>query len=117
MATSTLQTNSKNDLFLPDGRNISIITGVTALAQVCRSSGLMRLEEDIFDLTKGVDYLGKIFGATPDLDSARVSLSNAITSHVDVLSIQSLSMGLNGNTLEWVAQILTIYGTVEVSSQ
>jgi len=113
---STLQTNDNHDLFVGPNGNINIISGVQALKQSIDEAVLMRLTEDIFNLANGVDYLGTAFSSPVDLDGFRVSLSQNIMKHSDVISIKSLAMNLNDNTLEWVAEILTVYGVVPVSS-
>jgi hypothetical protein len=117
MATATIQTDSNNDLFLPDGRNLAIITGAAACAQNVLHKTLMRTTEDIYNVLNGVDYLGTIFTAHRDVDAARKSLTDAILSVPDVLSVESLSIDIRGDGFFFTAQILTIYGQLTVSNQ
>lgn len=117
MATLTLQTNENQDLFLPDGRNLFVLTGVAACAQNILQKTLMRLGEDIYNVNNGVDYFGTIFTPQRDYDAARKSLSGAILSCPDVLSIESLSISIDANTFSFVADIMTIYGPLTVSNQ
>lgn len=116
MTTSTLKTNELNDLYLPDGKNLQVISGVEACQQNILHATLMRLGEDIYDKLAGVDYLGLIFAPQQDYDAARTSLSNAILACPDVLSIESLSISIDGDSFNYVANINTIYGPIPVSN-
>ncbi len=117
MATSTIQTNSNNDLFLADGQNLVLLTGEAACVQNIQQAVLMRLGEDIFNQTSGVDYLGAIFTPQPSYDAARKSIVNAILACPDVYSIDSLTITISGNTFNYVANVVTAYGTLIVSNQ
>jgi hypothetical protein len=117
MALTTLQCNSNEDLFLPDGRNLAILSGQNAVLQCVRQRTKMRLGENIFNVNEGVDYFGSIFSSPPDFDSARKSISDAILSCPDVVSIEQLSISISGNRFSYVANIITIYGNASVSNQ
>ncbi len=116
MATATLQTNENHDLFLPDGKNLIVITGVDACAQNILEATLMRLSEDIYNTLIGVDFLGLIFTPQPDHDAARQSISQAILGCPDVLSIEDLAISISGDSFNYSARINTIYGPLTVSN-
>jgi hypothetical protein len=116
MATATLQTDDNNDFYLPDGRNIALLTGALAVQQDIESAVLMRTTEDVYDTNNGVDYFGAIFTPQPNYDSARLSISNAITKVPDVESIDSLVITIDGNDFDWHADVVTKYGPLKVSS-
>lgn len=116
MATSTLQTNANEDLYMPDGRNLVVLTGVAACVQNIRQACKMRLGEDIYNTGSGVDYFGTIFTPQPNYDAARRSIINAILSCPDVISVESLVITISGNTFNYTASIMTIYGLQAVSS-
>lgn len=115
MALSTLQVNENEDLYLPDGRNLVIITGQDAVEQGVRQRTKMRLGENIFNVQEGVDFFGAIFSPQPDYDAARASISAAIQSTPDVLSIETLTITIANNTFSYVADIQTIYGPMTVT--
>jgi hypothetical protein len=117
MATSTIQTNDNNDIYLPDGRNIFIMSGEAACEQNIRQATLMRLKEDIYNQNNGVDYFGTIFTPQQNYDAARKSLSTVILACPDVLSIESLTITITANTFNYVANVVTIYGPLKVSNQ
>lgn len=116
MASLTLQTDENNDLFLPDGRNLTLLTGAPACAQNILQKTLLRVTEDIYDQTNGVDYLGTVFAPQVDYDAARKSLIDAIMTVPDVVGIDSLTITINGNEFDYVAQVSTIYGQLTVAS-
>lgn len=116
MATSTLQTNASNDLYLPDGRNLIVLTGAPACSQSIGQSTRMRLGEDIYNTLAGVDYFGTIFTPQPDYDAARQSITTTILNNPDVISIESLTIEILSDSFNYVANINTIYGPISVRS-
>jgi hypothetical protein len=116
MAIVTLQVNSDNDLFLPDGRNFGILSGEEALAQNLPLAGKMIPGEDLYDTTNGVDYFNDVFSQQENYDMARSSISNAILKKPDVLSIRSLVLNINENVFSYTAEVSTIYGNLTIGN-
>lgn len=110
MATATLQMNDENDLFLPDGRNLVVLTGAAACLQDILSKTRMRLGEDVYNVKNGVDYFGTIFTPQPNDGAARKSLIDNIKASPDVLSVDQLNVSIGNNTFNYEAQVMTIYG-------
>lgn len=110
MALTTLQCDGNEDLFLPDGRNLIVISGQGAVEQGVRQRTKMRKAENTLNVNEGVDYLGAIFSPQPDFDKARKSLSDAILSCPDVVSIEQLTISISNNQFAYVADVVTIYG-------
>ena len=118
MATLTIEVNENNDIYLPDGRNLSIIAGVAALTQTIKQAHLMQKGEDLYDQSNGVDYLGTIFSSPRDEDGARQSIANAILKKSDVQSIEALDITFDGGVTDFTANIITIYGdAIKIGSQ
>lgn len=115
MATSTIRTNENNDLYLPDGQNLQIISGVEACIQDIGAATKMRLGEDVYDTTSGVDYFGTIFTPQPNFDAARESIATAILSSPDTINIEQLDVVIESEVFKFVARINTIYGPIPVS--
>ena len=116
MATSTLQINANNDLYLPDGQNLVVLTGVDAVVQDVRCATLMRKGEDVYNVLAGVDYFGYVFTPQPSYDNARRSLISAIESSPEVLNVESLTMTITENTLSYEAKIRTTYGQIAIGN-
>ena len=116
MATLTIQSNDVNDIFLPDGVNLSLLSGVAACEQNILQKTQLRLGEDIFNTGNGVDYFGTMLTSTPNLDAARASLIAQIESCPDVLGVSSLTLSIADGVISYTAQVQTIYGPLPVSS-
>lgn len=114
MATQTFLCDDNNDLYLPDGRNLSIISGSDACAQNLKQKGLMRLGENQYNTADGVDYFGTIFTPQPDYDAARASISKNILECPDVISIESLTITIDGEDFSYEAKVHTIYGPTTI---
>jgi hypothetical protein len=114
MATSTLQTDLNEDLYLVDGRNLAVLTGKDALVQSIRQATRMRTTENVFNVNEGVDFFGTIFSSPPDYDAARKSIADAILSVPDTISIEQLTITIGNNAFSYSANVQTIYGLVPV---
>lgn len=115
MASVTLATNLVNDLYLVDGRNLSLLAGAEGCAQRVGQSTKMRLGENIYNTDEGVDYFGLAFSPQPDLDGLRVSIATNILAVPDVTGISTLDVSASGNNINFAAKINTIYGQISVS--
>ena len=117
MSTTTIQTDANEDLFLPDGRNLSLLSGAAALVQSTRQKCRMRLSEDIYDQSNGVDYFGTIFTPQQDYDAARKSIIDNLMRVPDVISIESLTINVQGESFNYEAQIMTTYGLKDIKGE
>lgn len=117
MTATTLQTNAVNDLFLPDGKNLVVISGIPACSQNIRQATLMRTGENIYGILEGVDYFGTVFTPQPDYDAFRQSLADAILGCPDVISIESLTVSVVGTDFNYTALVNTKYGPIPVSNK
>lgn len=117
MATATLQVDDKNDLFLPDGRNLVVIVGAPACLQDALSKTRMRKNEDIYNVGNGVDYFGTIFTPQPDDSAARKSIIDNIQASPDVLGVDQLNIAISGDSFTYEAQIMTLYGPLPLGDQ
>lgn len=115
MATQTLQCNANNDLYLPDGRNLVLISGAQACSQNLQQRTLERLGENQYNTNEGVDYFGTIFTPQPDYDAARQSLSENLLACPDTLQINTLSITIDGDKFDFEADVHTIYGSTTVN--
>lgn len=117
MANATLQINDSNDLYLPDGENLMVLTGLPAITQDVLTATLMRLGEDIYNINTGVDYFGTIFTSAPDQDAAQQSLSdNILAVSDDITDIEELNVAIGGGVFSFAAFVNTIYGPTTVAS-
>jgi len=117
MATSTIQVDSNNDFFVDSSGNLVLLNDVDAVTQDTKAETLLRLGEDIYNQAKGIDYLGAFFAPQENYDDARRGIITAITSSPDVVSVDSLTLKIDGNELDFVAQSHTIYGPLTVTNK
>lgn len=115
MAISTLQTDATNDLQVTNN-NLVLLSGADALAQSCKQATQMRLGENIFLTTQGVDYFGAAFAGVPDVDKFKGDITDAINNiSNDVTGVADVSVTqVEGDQLSFTASILSIYGTVNL---
>lgn len=116
MATSTIKTDENNDFFIDSQGNFVILDGIDAVLQDVRAETLLRTGEDIYNTNKGVDYLGSIFAPQANYDDARKSLVTAIESSPDVVRVDSLTITIEGEVFEYLAEITSIYGPLTVTN-
>lgn len=116
MATTTIQCDVNNDIAMPDGRNVVLITGAVACAQNMQQKSLMRLGEDEYNVNDGVDYFGTIFTPQPNYDAARSSIATNLLRCPDVISIESITIVIDGDKFQYEADVNTVYGTLPSSS-
>lgn len=117
MATLTFKCDANNDLYLPDGRNLELISGAPACAQNLTQKASMRLAENQYNTTDGVDYFGTIFTPQPDYDAARASLSKNLLEVPDVNSIDTLTITIAGDVFSYEADMHTTYGPVSIQDE
>lgn len=117
MSTSTIKTDNNNDLFLDDSNDLVVITDLEACTQDVRAQTLMRTGEDIYNKRAGVDYFGYIFTPQQNYDEARKSLASAILASPDVISIEQLTVDIQGEVFNYEARVLTINGPMTVKNQ
>jgi hypothetical protein len=116
VAITTILVNDNEDIYLPDGRNLTIISGKDACAQSVRQRTKMRLGENQYNVNEGVDYFGTIFAPQVNYDAARKSISDTIMTTPDVISVEQLTITIDGNTFEYEADVMTIYGQIPIST-
>lgn len=116
MSTSTIKTDSVNDIFIDSQNNFVLTDGIDAVLQDVRAETLLRLGEDIYNAIKGVDYLGAIFTPQPNYDDARQSLVTAIESSPDIIRVESLTITIEGEVFDYSAEVLSIYGPLTVKN-
>jgi hypothetical protein len=117
MASLTFQCNGSNDLYLPDGRNLVLISGAEACAQNLTQKASMRLGENQYNTADGVDYFGTVFTPQPNYDAARASLSKNLLEVQDVISIDTLTITIDGDAFSYEADLNTAYGPVNVADE
>lgn len=111
---STLKLNTNNDIFLSDTGNLVLLTKRDAIMQDCDNFAKSLAGEMVFQTDVGVDYFGSAFGVV-SLPQFRASLYENLIRVSGVVSIQSLDVFVVGDTVNYIATIVTEYGTGTIS--
>jgi hypothetical protein len=108
-----IATNSKNDIFLDQNGNISVIFGIEAVLQACEHAAKTQFGEMIFLDNEGVPNFQTIWrGGEPNISQFDSALRSAILAVEGVVGIESLDIKDDKNQLTYSITINTIYGQV-----
>lgn len=113
---STFAVNDQRDLYLADGKNLVLTNDQDATGRIVMHRCLMRLGENIFNTSEGVDYFGTIFNADPDLLSFQTSLMDTILATPDVLSVGKFSLSNDKDHVKYIVDITTSYGVSQLNN-
>ena len=114
--TTTLQTDSANDIFLDANGNIAIATGLQAVLQQCEEAVTTLRSELIYQTDRGVDYENTVFKGSPNVVAFNRQARRQILSVVGVIEISMFQSNVVGDTLEYRAEIVTTFGAGEIAS-
>jgi hypothetical protein len=98
-----------NDMYLDQG-NIAMAFDIEALVQICRQVCQVRLGEVVLDTIAGLPFFETVFNGSPNIQQFETALTIALSNVPGVTQVQSVTVTVNGNILNYVAVILTIYG-------
>ncbi|HAW0896338.1 TPA: hypothetical protein JLK53_004055 [Escherichia coli] len=111
----TFATNENGDIYLgPDG-NLAIATDLRAVIQTCEHVSRTTLGELPYAQSRGIPFFDIALGATPDTGLYDMYLRKVLMTVPGVTGIGDVSIWVDGNELEYTAEIKTIYGTESAS--
>lgn len=113
--TLVLAINDQNDMFLDSTNNLAMASGQEAVAQAARTASRAQLGEMIFFTTQGMPSFQSIFTGTPNFAIYQSALVQAIQAINGVVAVTSVVVTQNGNNMNYVAEIETIYGSIIVN--
>jgi len=109
--SQSFATNSVNDIFINSDGNLSIASGIDAVLFACANAAKAQLGEMIYAQTEGVANFQTIWSNSVNVAQFEASVRSALLSVPGVTGIQSFDMIVADNAMNYVAVILTIYGT------
>lgn len=113
MSTFSIATDDNNDMYLDKDGNIAVVYDADAVAQDCDHAVKTVLGELIYNPEIGIPYFQVVFVGNPNLTQFESSIRNAIlNANTGVVQVLSLTITRNGDILNYVAQIESIYGPV-----
>ncbi|MFV0627052.1 MAG: hypothetical protein ACK5N8_06875 [Alphaproteobacteria bacterium] len=108
-----IKLDEKNNIVIKNG-NIVILEGIEATAQNVRTRLGMCRGENIFNTEEGIDYDNEILGKYAGKTTIENIIRDRILEDSEVVSIFSLSMNFNQNTVELKTHINTVYGDIVI---
>ncbi len=109
--TQVIAINVSNDMYIDSTNNIALASGVEAIAQAAKTATLAQLGEMIFFQTQGMPARQAVFVGSPNYALYQAALVAAITAINGVVAVSSLVLSVNGGTLNYTAEIETIFGS------
>lgn len=114
MSTTTIQCDLNEDLVISEG-SLVLLTGSDACVQNLRQRTRMRLGENQYNTSDGIDYFGAIFTPQPSYDAARISIEQNLLACPDTIAVDSLDIEISDNEFNFTANVRTQYGSSTVT--
>lgn len=112
--TTTFGADANNDLFI-SGRNLSVVSDIEAVLQICAQCAKAILGEMIFNVTGGMPYFETIWVGGPTTAAFEAAFRLRIPQVEGVTEIQELTTEQVGENMQYSATIVTVYGTGVIS--
>lgn len=113
--TTVIAINGVNDMFKDEQNNIALATGQEAVIQAAQTASLAQLGEMVLFTTQGMPSFQEIWVGTPNYAVYRAALISAIQAINGVVAVTSLVISKNGEVMNYVAEIETIYGNTVIN--
>lgn len=97
------------------GGKFQYVTNIDVVLQNCDHSLRQQLGELQYQTTKGVEYLNNVFNGTPNYQLFQFEAIRDLEFVDGVERVLSFEYNINGNNLEYAAEILTEYGTTTLA--
>jgi hypothetical protein len=105
--------NASGDIYMDANNNLAIVTDQAAVEQDVLLATYLFLGEFPYDTTQGVDYFGTVFNHKNPY-AFQNSLKSAILTVPNTTDVTNLTIGLNGDELQYQATIDSAFGSVPV---
>lgn len=113
--TQTFGTNSNNDLYIGSDGNLVLLSGIEAVVAACKTACLAQLGECVLQQGIGLPNFQSIWVGTPDFALWQTYLQNTLLNVDGVIQVNSIKITVQKNTLNFVANIESIFGTAQVT--
>lgn len=113
--TQTFSTNQNNDIFLNAEGNLSISTGIQAVADACASIAKTQLGEMMFEIGQGLPNFQTVWKGNPNIRLWQSYLQTSLQNVAGVTSVDNIELDIENNVLSYVATITTIYGITQIT--
>lgn len=107
----TFNTDAANDLFLDASGNLSVVSGLAAVAAACATATKAQLGEMVFATGTGIPNFQALWVGSPEYNLWKSALLATLQSVPGVTAVTSVTLAVHGHTVSYVAQITTPYST------
>jgi len=107
--------DENNDLVLGDDRNLSIVTNLQAVLNVCEHAAKAIRNEMIYAQGEGMPDFETIWNGSPNPAAWEAAFRTRIRKVQDVTGIVSFTPRRDGDTWKYEAVISTVYGEGRIS--
>lgn len=111
----SIATDENNDIYLDEFGNLAVVTGLDAVAQVCRNTVLTAYGELIYDVDVGIPYFETVFTDPPNIELFQNAVVEALQNVEGVTRVKGFEYAVNGGILSYTAEIQTIYGDMTIN--
>ena len=111
----SIATDENNDIYLDEFGNLATVTGIEAVAQVCRNTVLTTYGELTYDVDGGIPYFETVFTDPPNLELFQNAVVSALQNVESVTRVKSFNYSVSGGTLSYTAEIVTAYGEMTLN--
>lgn len=108
--------DSTNDLYLDTSSNLAIAQDIEAVKFACQNAIQTILGEMIYQTNQGVPYFQIVWKGNPNLLQFKAALTATLLTVANVKEVVTIEFSRDGNRLNFVCTILTIFGIVPVES-
>lgn len=112
--TMTLGTDSENDLYLGEGKNVVVLSGLGAIIAACETASKAQLGEMVLADQSGIPNFQTIWVGSPNyslwvsyLQRTLLSIEGVLDAAVEIRTIN--------NVLSYTATIKTTFGSVNIN--
>ena len=114
MVQTLALSSPNNDLVVNASGNLTLLSGVDAVAAACNTAALTQLGECVLATGQGLPNFQAIWVGVPDYAIWESYLQNTLLNVPGVATVQNITLTQNNGVLNYLAEINSIYGPVTV---
>lgn len=112
--TKTFGIDANNDLVI-SGRSMVVLSDLDAILQICAQCAKAILGEMVFNTEGGMPYFETVWVGGPSSAAFEAAFRLRIPQIDGVTEIQELTTGQVGDSMQYSATIVTVFGTGAIS--
>lgn len=113
--TQTLGTDSNNDLYLGEGKNIAVLSGLPAIIAACETASKAQLGEMVLADQSGIPNFQTVWIGSPNYALFTSYLQRTLLSVEGVVDVTGIELNNRNNILSYTATIKTAFGSVNLN--